>query len=184
MSTTTIALLAVVLAVFGVATFLVGSGRWQARPILSGSMRPGFAVGSVALTEREPLSSLRLDAVIVTHPPGEPHVDLVHRVIQIKSMTSRGAVVQTKGDANSAADPFTVRVNGPWIYQVKTTIPLVGYAALAVHSPAGRRLLLGLAALLLVIAWLRILGQQRRKNTKHRAAVAPTLLESPPHGSN
>jgi signal peptidase len=153
-------LLLAAVALLGLLGYSVGSGQWQIRPILSGSMRPGFPVGGVAITQREPLADLRVNEVIVTHPPNQPHFDLIHRIIQIKSVTANGAVVQTKGDDNPVADPFTVQVKGPWIYQVRTTVPVLGYAAVAVHSPRGRRILLAGLLVLTVLA-RTLLGRRR-----------------------
>ena len=97
---------------------------------------------------------------------------MIHRIIQIKSVSADSAVVQTKGDANAAPDPFTVRVKGPWIYQVKTAVPFVGYAALAVHSPRGRRILLVIAAALFALAWIRVARQRRRSLDTDAMAAA------------
>lgn len=157
----------------------VGSGQWQIRPILSGSMRPGFPLGGVAVTEREPLSALRVRDVVVTHPPGQPKVDLIHRVIEIKSVGPAGAVVQTMGDANAAPDPFTVDIKGPYIYTVRFAVPLVGYPAVALHSMNGRRILLGLAVVLVAVAALRAARDALRRRPPTRSAEVP---ESGPGG--
>jgi len=50
----------------------VASGAWQVRPILSGSMRPGFPVGGVVVTQRVPLDSLHVGDVVVFHIPHDP----------------------------------------------------------------------------------------------------------------
>lgn len=143
------------------------SGNWQIRPVLSGSMRPGFSVGGVVVTEREPLRDLQLRSVIVTHPPGEPHFDLIHRIIQIESQGADSAVVQTMGDDNPAPDPFHVVVRGPWIYVVRFSVPWVGYPALWAHSPRGRQILLGLAVILALFVIARTL-LARRAAPAHR----------------
>lgn len=168
--------IALFVAVFGFLAFSVGSGAWQIRPVLSGSMRPGFPVGGVVITRREPISDLRLDSVIVTHPPGEPHFDLIHRIIEIKSQRADSAVVQTKGDDNSAPDPFVITVEGPSIYQVQYSFPLLGYPAVWAHSPRGRQLLLGLAVLLILAVVTRTLVRRRRP-------VVTDATNGPPVGS-
>jgi len=157
----------VALAGLAVVAVAVLSGRWQIRPILSGSMRPGFAVGGVVVTERVPLADLRLGEVAVFHPPGQPSIDYVHRVIALHRGDD-GLVVHTKGDDNLYPDPWTLHVDGRYAYVARFTVPFLGYAAIWVHSPGGRRIILlaaGLLALGLVAAGLL----ERR----HEAAAPP-----------
>jgi signal peptidase len=162
-----VALLGAAVTLILVLAVAVLSGTWQLRPVLSGSMRPGLSVGGVVVTQREPIADLQVRDVIVTHPPGEPGVNLIHRVIEIKSKTAGSAVVQTMGDANPAPDPFTVTVHGPWIYKARFAVPFVGYPAVALHSPLGRRITLAGALLVLAIAGLRI-----RKDSSRRKQAA------------
>ncbi|HWE54155.1 MAG TPA: signal peptidase I [Acidimicrobiales bacterium] len=156
----------------------VGTGQWQIRPILSGSMRPGLPVGGVAVTEREPLADLHVRDVVVTHPPGEPNYNLVHRVTEIYSRTGSSAVVQTMGDANNAPDPFKVTIKGPYIYKVGFTVPLGGYPAVALHSVRGRRALLSLTVLMLGIVAARMWLDTRRKRRGAAAADAGSTAGS------
>ena len=158
----------------------VTSGRWSIHPVLSGSMRPGFPVGGIVITEREPLSRLQLRDVIVTHPPGEPHFDLIHRVISIASRTNDSVTAQTMGDANPAPDPFQVVVHGPWMYQVKYSLPLLGYPALWAHSPGGRRIFLAVAIGLLLVAALRSGWASTRKRSRGPAETRPATGSGSP----
>jgi signal peptidase I len=163
-SAATMAAALLFLCLIGLLAVEVGSGQWQIRPVLSGSMRPGFPVGGLAITEREPFADLAIRSVIVTHPPGAPHFNLIHRIIAIKSRNGDSAVLQTMGDANAAPDPFIVHIEGPWIYQVRFTLPLIGYPAVAIHSPRGRLLLLALGILLLLWAAWRSRRGRRGKD--------------------
>ena len=160
------------LAVVGVN---VGLGRWQIHPVLSGSMRPGLAVGSVVVMQREPVSDLAVRDVILTNPPGEPHFDIVHRVVSITPAPG-GPVVQTMGDDNSAPDPWRVKIRSPYIYQARFSVPLLGYVALYLHGPRGRKTLLAIAAFLLLLAAAGSLWQRRG----HRLADPPRSLPAPP----
>lgn len=133
---------------------LVLSGGWQIRPILSGSMKPGFSVGGVAITQRVPIGELKLREVAVFHPPSQPQVDYIHRIISLKR-SATGLVIQTAGDNNTSPDPWTLYASGKYAYVVRFTLPLVGYAAIWVHSPGGREVILigaGLLALTLLIS--------------------------------
>lgn len=152
------------------------SGGWQIRPILSGSMRPGFPIGGVVVTQRIPLLQLRLRDVAVFHPPGEPTIDYVHRVIFLRR-TPHGLVVHTQGDDNLYPDPWTLHLGGQYAYVARFTLPLVGYAAVWAHSPEGRRTILlaaGLLALVLVVAALR---------EHRRGVVGPSVTATASTGS-
>ncbi|MHB1885303.1 MAG: signal peptidase I [Acidimicrobiales bacterium] len=160
------ALATILLAALVVFGYAVISGEWQVQPIVSGSMEPGFSVGGVVVAQREPLADLTLRSVIVTHPPHMPHYDLVHRIVEIKTLTADSAVVQTMGDDNTVPDPFLITVHGPWIYQVRFSVPFVGYPALWVHSPRGKVLLLAIAAALILLVATRVVLDRRRRKRK------------------
>ena len=146
-----------------IAAVGVWTGGWQIRPILSGSMRPGFPIGGVVVTERVPLSSLRVGDVAVFHPPNDPGVTYVHRIISLAS-TPSGMVVQTKGDDNLYPDPWKVHPLGRFAYIARFTLPLLGYPAVWVHSPAGRSdLLLAAGAFLLVLVVSLAVEVRRRR---------------------
>lgn len=155
--------LVVLLAIVGVMAAAVGSGEWQVQPILSGSMRPGFPVGGVVFVQRVPLSSLRVRDVALFHPPGEPQITYVHRIISLER-TPQGLDIRTQGDDNVFPDPWTLHLQGRWAYQARFTVPLVGYVAVWDHSPSGHKdLLLAVGACLVVLAIVAIIGERRRR---------------------
>lgn len=171
---------ALVLIVVGVA-----SGGWEIQPILSGSMRPGFPVGGVVVVEREPISSLHVRDVVLFHPPTEPGVTYVHRIIWLKR-TPLGTEIHTQGDDNAFPDPWTSVLEGKWAYQARFTVPLVGYAAVWDHSLAGKRYLLVIAVLIAAVAiGLGVAEVQgRRHGTATEAAeVAPIAGPLPAKGA-
>ena len=158
---------AVVLAA-GLAT-----GDLQLRPVLSGSMRPALPLGGVVVTQRVPLSSLRVGDIAVFHPPGYPTIDYVHRIIWLKH-TAHGDVIRTKGDANLYRDPWTLRVRGNVAYVARFAVPLLGYPAVWIHSPAGRRALLYGAGALFLVAGLSAALNDRRRARDRRASLGAT----------
>jgi signal peptidase I len=160
--------LALLLAGFAWAAVAVGSGQWQVRPVLSGSMRPGFPVGGVVVTERVPLSSLRVGDVAVFHPPGSSSVTYVHRIISLKASRG-GVVVRTKGDANLYPDPWALELHGKWAYQARFALPLLGYPAVWVHSPQGKTILVLVAGTLLVSCGALVVVDLRRKRAAKEA---------------
>lgn len=157
------AVLVVVLGAGSLGAIAVGTGAWQLRPVLSGSMRPDFPIGSVLLAQRVPTSSLRVGDVAVLHPPGEPDVTYVHRIVWLEH---RGGtvLVRTRGIANPIDDPWTVKIVSPVSYEGKVTIPYLGYAAVWVHSGQGRRTLLLIAAAALAACTASAVPAIRRKN--------------------
>ncbi len=151
----------------GVAAVGVGTGGWQIRPILSGSMRPGFPIGGVVVTERVPLSSLQVGDVAVFHPPNDPGITYVHRIISL-AHTPAGIVIQTKGDDNLYPDPWKLHPRGRFAYVARFTLPLLGYPAVWVHSPSGRSDLLLAAGAFLLLLVISLVADMRRR----RAASA------------
>jgi signal peptidase len=165
-------LVALVATPFGIVGTAVLSGQWTVHPVLSGSMRPGFPVGSVVVTQREPIRDLAVRDVIITNPPGDPHFDLIHRVIAV-SQSAAGPVVQTMGDANPVPDPWRVTLHGRTIYIARFTLPLIGYFAVWAHSSDGRHATLALAGLLLLAA---VINATRKRRA---ARPVPGLVEAP-----
>ncbi len=144
---------ALTVVLIGLGAAAVISGSYQVRPVLSGSMRPGLAVGGIVITQRVPISALEVRDVIVFHPPGKSDDLLVHRIIAL-TPSDAGPVVQTQGDANEIPDPWTVTLQGTSAYRVMFSVPLVGYVAVWAHGPLGRRILFVLGVALVAVAVL------------------------------
>ncbi|MHB1510808.1 MAG: signal peptidase I [Acidimicrobiales bacterium] len=165
--------LLLLLGSLGVTAVAVGTGGWQIRPILSGSMRPGFPIGGVVITERVPLSSLHVGDVAVFHPPNDPGITYVHRIISL-AHTPTGIVVQTKGDDNLYPDPWKLHPRGRFAYVARFSLPLLGYPAVWVHSPVGRSYLLLAAGVFLFVLVVSLAVEVRRR----RAASGATADDS------
>jgi len=172
---------AVVLAFAGsvivAAAIAVGSGAWQIRPVLSGSMRPGLPIGGVVVTQRIPLADLQVRDVAVFHPPFDSKADYVHRVISLRRDGST-LVVHTQGDDNLYPDPWTLRLHGRYAYVARFAVPLLGYPAVWVHSPTGRRDLLAAGAVL-AAAFAGTFALDRRRR-RRRSVPAPELSPTGP----
>ena len=155
-------LLAILLTLAGIGVTAVASGRYQIRPVLSGSMRPGLPVGGVVVTERVPLSDINVRDVIVFTNPNDPSKRVVHRVISLRR-TGSTVIAKTQGDANNAPDPWTLSLHGSTAYRAVYTVPLIGYPAVWLQNVGGRGLLLLATGVALVIAVLAIWRKERRK---------------------
>jgi signal peptidase len=118
----------VVVAAAALAVPVAGnlSGRWRLLPILSGSMAPRIPTGSLVLATPEPASEVKTGDVIIFRAPTADHRLLAHRVVAVLEHGPR-PVVQTKGDANSALDPWRARTDGGRIWTVRREVPLLGY---------------------------------------------------------
>ena len=125
--------------------------------VLSGSMRPTASPGDLAITQGIPVDSVRVGDVVVFTPPDEIQ-PVMHRIASITD----GAIT-TKGDANSAADPWTIRLAGPTAYRLVAVVPLVGWLT-QLERPA--LLLAGLLAFLGIVRWLWKEVMAKRLNTR------------------
>jgi signal peptidase len=123
-------------ALFGMRSFTV----------LSGSMEPVLDVGDVVVTKPVAASDVRVGDVI-TFPDEERHELVTHRVRSIHLTGSR-ASIETRGDANSASEQWSVAADGH-VGRVAYHLPLVGYALVWTHGRTARLLLIVIPALLL-----------------------------------
>jgi signal peptidase I len=130
-------------------------------PILSGSMRPGLAVGGVAISERVPVHSLAVREVIVFQRPDKPSGQVVHGIVQLAVGSSGQVQINTQGDANTVRDPRTLTIRGETAYRVRWSVPLIGYVAVAFQNHRGFALL-GAGIVLIVIALTMVSGSRRR----------------------
>ena len=189
-----VVLLGALLSLVSVAVFGVASGNWQVRPILSGSMRPGFPIGGVVVTQTVPMDTLQVGMVAVFHPPGQATITYVHRIIWLEHQGNQ-LLIRTKGDANPVRDPWTLHVHGRYAYVARFTVPLLGYGAVWLHSPTGRRdmlLVAGLAFLVCIATLLAEVVRRRRAVQSSETgkepipvhAMAPVSTSSASEGGN
>jgi signal peptidase len=140
-----------VLAVAGLGPHL---GLYRLETVLSGSMRPEFSPGDVIVVTPHPLSDVRVGDVITYEAPIPGHPTITHRVIEVV----RGGghpVIRTKGDANTAPDPWTARLGDGPLWRLHTVIPHAGSAIRLLREPHLRWMLVLALPLLLAIIWLR-----------------------------
>jgi len=103
-------------------------GLWRFTVIDTGSMRPTLNPGDVAVLESEPLTDLRTGQIVAFHPPGEPGLTVIHRVFSVHRIRA-GVIIQTKGDANNAIDPWRARIASNTVWREDLKAPKVGYLA-------------------------------------------------------
>ena len=165
-----------VLAAVGVVSVALVQGTWQVNPVDSGSMRPGFAVGGVVISERLPLDQLVLRDVMVFASPDDPAKLIVHRIVEMSKSKSGQLEIRTQGDANNVRDPWTLTIKGHYAYVVRWSLPLLGYVAIAYQNNRG--LVLLAAGLLLIAAAASAILKQRRRDEKPDASDESESSES------
>lgn len=131
-------------------------GWYRTETVLSGSMKPYFSPGDIVVVTPEPISDVRVGQVISYHiPVGDHHVQS-HRVTKV---VRGGAhpLVRTKGDANTAPDPWLARLNGTTAWQVRAVVPKAGWAIVWLRTPALRKAaIFGVPLLLALLGLWRI----------------------------
>lgn len=171
-------LIVVLLGLVAIGVGNLVSGRYQMRPVLSGSMRPGLPVGGIVITKRVPIESLQVRDVVVFHRPDQPQELIVHRIISLKKSPS-GPIIQTQGDANDAPDPWKVSLRGSTAYRASFSVPLVGYAAVWTHGPTGRKTFTLVGALLIFGTIGYALVVRRREAKADAKAETPAEPDVP-----
>jgi hypothetical protein len=91
--------------------------------------------------------------VITYHVPIGDKQLVTHRVVSVEHGPDGSVTVQTKGDANDAADPWLAVLEGDTAYQVRAVIPEIGHVIHALRTPVvSHALVYGATAL--VAGWL------------------------------
>jgi signal peptidase I len=163
-----------VLGAVAIACVALIRGTWILTPILSGSMRPGLPVGGLAISERVPVDRLVVRDVIVFREPNNPTKQVVHRIVRLRTNKSGQILINTQGDANTVRDPWTLTIRGRYAYQVRWTIPLLGYVGVAYQNDRGFVLLgvgLALVALAVTMATGLVRGRKRRAREERRSTL-------------
>jgi signal peptidase len=170
-------LLLAVLGAVGIAAFALVQGTWMVTPVLSGSMRPGLAVGGAAISQCVPVDSLHVRDVIIFSDPFKPSEQIVHRIVRITENSSGQLQFDTQGDANPVRDPWTITIRGNDVYKVRWSVPLLGYVANSYQNHRGDYLL-GAGVVLILIALVTILETRPRRRRRHarRASPAPVVI--------
>ncbi|MCU1673507.1 MAG: peptidase signal peptidase [Frankiales bacterium] len=143
------------LTVAALAAVVAGrAASWTAAPVLTGSMTPTFPAGSLVITRPVPASQLRPGQVPLFVPPGESAL-YAHRIVAISGEPS-SPVLRTKGDANTAPDPWRARITTPTVPVVVLHLPAIGRLGVLLHGPSSQALLVALLGLFLTGTSVRL----------------------------
>ncbi len=132
---------------------------WQLQVIESGSMAPAFPKGALAVVEPVDPADVRAGMTLVFQDPSEPGRLVAHRAVH--RMPGEAPVWQTKGDANTAADPFPVAahaIRG----RIRWVVPALGGVAMALRGSLSPFVLVGVPLGLLAMTEVRARRGSRR----------------------
>jgi signal peptidase I len=122
---------------------------YRTMTMLTGSMAPEINPGDVTVVTPLAVSDVTERMVITYHMPVGDHSLVTHRVISVEEGPGGTVNVQTKGDANDAADPWTATLQGDTAYRVRAVVPELGHLIEALRTPVVAQVLLyGAPALL------------------------------------
>jgi signal peptidase I len=142
-----------------ILTTLVGVALGKLVPLAGGqalavggrSMEPAIPMGSAVVVTPVDADQLAVGDV-VSLVAGKSNTVFTHRIVRIVEHDGT-TLLETRGDANSAADPTLVPVEAV-IGRVGWTIPFAGYLITLLSLPIGVAFVLGVAIGLLSCAWL------------------------------
>jgi signal peptidase len=152
-SKVTVGLLSAAAVAFAVAYAALTVLGYKPVAVYSGSMKPSIPVGGLAVDRAIAARDVRVGDVITFSDPYVKGRLVTHRVIDILQ-TPHGLAYRTKGDANSARDPWTIRLSGQ-VGRVSFTVPVAGYVLYYAHTREVRAALICLAALFVLFGMLR-----------------------------
>ncbi len=144
--TTTLVVIAVVLAILLVGVRLVGL---QPYTVMSGSMEPTYHTGSLIYVKEVEPEEVEVGQAI-TFVLNEELVVATHRVIEIDEENQH---FYTKGDANASPDGSPVHFEN-LIGVPVFSIPYLGYLANYIQNPPGTYVAISAGAVLLLLIFL------------------------------
>jgi signal peptidase I len=146
-------LLATSFAAFAIVAIGPHVFGYRTMTMLTGSMSPQIDPDDVVLTTPLDVEDVAVGMVISYHIPIDDHRVVTHRVVSVERGADGTVTVQTKGDANTAEDPWRATLEGDTAYQVRAVVPEIGHAIQWLREPVvSKALVYGAPALL--AGWL------------------------------
>lgn len=159
---TILIILLVIMAVALVGVRLIGITPYS---VLSGSMEPTYHTGSLVYVKKADYTELKVGDPI-TFMLNEETV-ATHRIAKIQPDRNDPKTLRfvTKGDANEFEDAGTVHYKNI-IGKPVFTIPYLGYVAEFIRRPPGMYIAIAIAAVILMLAFIPDLFDDRKKPSK------------------
>ncbi len=127
-------IIALIIIVAAVLTYLAPHFGWRVDAVLSGSMEPELKVGSLVITCPAEPEDIEVGDIITFHQATVTNGMASHRVIGISKNSP--IYFQTKGDANDRPDP-TMVPGSNLVGKICLHIPMMGYFTEFLKTPAG-----------------------------------------------
>jgi signal peptidase len=134
----------------GVGPHVLG---YRTLTVLTGSMDPAYPAGSVVVVSQQPAAALHKGQVLVYEAPIDDHRVVTHRVTEVFG-DGGSYVVQTKGDANGAPDPWRARIASPTVWTVRFGVPVLGSLIRLLRTPILHKVLVYGVPLLIALMWV------------------------------
>ncbi|WP_426763916.1 signal peptidase I [Pseudarthrobacter sp. 1G09] len=150
---------------------------YQTSTMLTGSMSPLINPGDVVVSVPTPVTDLKVGDIVTYHIPVEDQRIETHRITDVARAGS-STTIQTKGDANNGADPWTATMADDHAFTTVAVIPHLGDAIRALRSPVvGKVLLYGAPAILVLLLLTSIWSKPKESTTgsANSTAVPATL---------
>jgi len=123
---------ALAFAVLAVGPHVLG---YRTMTMLTGSMAPVINPGDVTVAVQEPTADLAVGQIISYQIPVDDHRVVSHRVVKVTHDAGGTVTVQTKGDHNATADPWTAIVSDSRVWTVRAVVPHLGDVIRALRGP-------------------------------------------------
>jgi signal peptidase len=145
------------------------------RPVVvySGSMEPALGASSLAFVESVPATRVDIGDVVTFADPYQPGRLVTHRIVEVVERPEGGLAYRTKGDANTARDPWTIALPRD-AGRLAFDVPYAGYALWYAKTREARTALVIVVALLILGA---LVNRIWRPQGDHRAE--PQALPAP-----
>ncbi len=137
--------------------------------VMSGSMSPAIGTGDVVVVQRIGASAAAAGDIITFPDPSGRDRLITHRVRRTRREAD-SLHFETKGDANNAAEQWSVAATGD-IGRVRHRLPKLGYALVFASGPYGKILLAVIPVLLLAGFELARLWRPRPRGVSGAAAA-------------
>ncbi|WP_285241980.1 signal peptidase I [Arthrobacter sp. G.S.26] len=149
---------------------------YQTSTMLTGSMSPLINPGDVVVSVPTAVANLNTGDIITYHIPVEDQRIETHRITDV-TRSGETTTIQTKGDANNGADPWTATLAEDHAFTTVAVIPHLGDAIRALRSPVvGQVLLYGAPTLLVIMLLASIWSKPQEPVTEATATAAPVAL--------
>lgn len=133
--------------------------------VLTGSMSPSIATGSLVFVDRRTKEYLTGDVITFIRPDNAKE-NVTHRISKIEEIDGR-KMYYTKGDANRNKDPWTVNAEAIW-GKVDFSMPYAGYLISFIKTKIGALVFITLPLIIIIIDEARVIYREinRIKNLK------------------